>query len=174
MLIASPTTFASDCYASYSASSYSVGNWVSATKTTTESATESCIISATGCNPTGYKTTTTTTSETNNYQCTHAVWCNMSGYNPTWIYSGMAWAKEAAECSVSLIRIFYLMRVTDYRGALPSLPISSLAIRSLLPLSPPLDRGPPHLPWHPSPPPGVAGVARSPTLLALILTRATL
>ena len=37
-----------------------------------------------------------------NYKCTSNWWCGNSGYGPGTIYEYLAWAKESAECSVSL------------------------------------------------------------------------
>jgi hypothetical protein len=91
---------ATGCYPTYAPGTYEIGDWVSATKTTTATATESCVWLSAGCGADGFKTVTTATSETNNYQCTgEESLCSQSAYDPTGQYSSSTWTKESVECS---------------------------------------------------------------------------
>jgi len=95
---------ATGCFARYNGGSYSAGDQVSSTTSTTDTTTESCTLGSTGCGSSGFKTTTTTTSETYNYKCRDgaaSAWCSQSAYVPNGIYSGSAWEKESAECTGS-------------------------------------------------------------------------
>ena len=89
------------CFSTYNGGSYSFGDQVSSTTSTTDTTTESCTLGSTGCSSSGFKTTTTTTKETYNYKCTQNAWCSQRAYTPNGQYSGSAWEKESAECTVS-------------------------------------------------------------------------
>jgi hypothetical protein len=91
---------AAGCYPTYSSGAkYAINDWVSATKTTTNTVTERCDVGSSGCGSNGFKVTTTTATSTNNYQCTNAAWCSQAAYDPAGQYSGQTWTKQSGQCT---------------------------------------------------------------------------
>ena len=87
------------CYPTYTPNtSYTLNDTVSATKTKTSTAYETCTGTDNGCNGT-YRSVTTTTSTVNNYKCTNSVWCSQGTYDPAGLFGGSAWSlMEEEEC----------------------------------------------------------------------------
>ena len=103
---ATVSVLAVGCYPAYSPdSTYSAGDWVSATTTTSLTMPESCTVGSAGCSASGFKIVTSEKMETHNYQCVqgpNSAFCGQSSYTPGGQYSGTAWT-EGGLCLVSVI-----------------------------------------------------------------------
>ena len=98
------------CYPTYTPNtSYTLNDTVSATKTKTSTAYETCTGTDNGCNGT-YRSVTTTTSTVNNYKCTNSVWCSQGTYDPAGLFGGSAWSlMEEEECDPVSGRVVVLL-----------------------------------------------------------------
>ena len=102
-LVTTPASSQAGCYPAYSSGvSYSSGDTVSKSTTSTSTSTVPCATPGSdGCGINGFRTTTTTTTTTYNYACTQGLfgaYCKNGVYAPGSVHGSLAWVREPSEC----------------------------------------------------------------------------